>query len=57
MGIPQYIVAVLLGLQVLGSFLLDGTPRKNPNWDGNAMLVWAIAYFALLSWGGFFKFG
>lgn len=54
MSIPQWIIAGMLGLQIFGAFIMDGKPRKNPNYDGNLLFCGAIAEIALLGWGGFF---
>jgi|GEM_PF-2567354 len=54
-GAPQWIAAISLGTQFLVGFLLDGTPRTDPNWDGTSLMAGAFMWWALLGLGGFWK--
>jgi len=53
MGWPQWVIAILLFMQVLGGFVLDGRPRTP--WSFSDSVLAAAVYALLFYAGGFWK--
>mgnify|MGYP001573483538 CR=1 FL=1 len=55
MTAPQWIMAIVLSVQILAALILDGEPRSDANWNGAQLFLSAVATAALLGWGGFWN--
>lgn len=51
MSAPQYVMAGILGFQVLAAFIVHGKPREP--WNAGSILVGVLLYWVILMWGGF----
>lgn len=52
---PQWIMLVLLLLQIIAGVSLHGSVRKDPTWNGAMIVCEALLLIALLGWGGFWN--
>ena len=54
-SIPQWIMAFMIGMQILFAPIMHGKPRVDPEYNGAVLVLSAVFMLAILGWAGFWS--